>query len=287
MNRLWSCCKNYVSAILLASGFWWAFWYSASTLQDRPRADENTLLRVRLPIPVQLLYAGGDPFLAANLNVFRSLMVDPSITERETYRIQGRLQQDAAQFNPRHEDNYYIAAAILPWNGYVNEAQYILRRAAETRTWDWMPPFFYAFGLWYFQQSMLEAGHWAEVAASRSGEVNARALRAMAAKWYERSSDSRIAKNLIQAMQQQTSDISLKKQLQWRLERLEGLIQLQDAYDAYLKQHASPPSSLDSLVGYAGLQQLPKDPAGLGFQLDSKGAPMLRLPSEKDTDETR
>ncbi|WP_171261806.1 hypothetical protein, partial [Acinetobacter baumannii] len=50
-------------------------------------------------------------FNAMYFNVFRSLMVAASVTEQETYRIQGQLQADAAFFNPRHEDNYYVGAA--------------------------------------------------------------------------------------------------------------------------------------------------------------------------------
>lgn len=280
MNQLY-CFINRHPKLLLGLVLWLIFWLSSSALRDRPRPEENNALRVRLPIPVQLLYAGSDPFLAANLNVFRSMMVEASVTERETYRVQGQLQQDAALFNPRHEDNYYIAAAILPWNGYVNEAQHILKQAAETRTWDWMPPFFYAFGLWYFQHNMTEAGRWAEIAAGRSGEVNARALRAMAAKWYERGDDPKLARALIEAMQQQTQDSSLKQQLQMRLERLEGLILLREAYSAYKAQQGTPPTTLENLLGYAGMNKLPQDPAGLGFRLDKEGRPVLRLLNEK------
>lgn len=270
-----SLCQSRYAVLLLALVAWLIFWLASSALRDRPRPDESSVLRVRLPAPVQLLYAGSDPFLAANLNVFRSMMVESSVTERETYRVQGRLQVDAALFNPRHEDNYYIAAAILPWTGYVDEAQQVLKRAAESRTWDWMPPFFYAFGAWYFQQNMLEAGRWAEVAASRSGEVNARALRAMAAKWYERGDDPQLAKNLIVAMQQNTHDKALKQQLQWRIERLDGLMRLREAQSAYLSQQHSPPPNLESLLGYADLKQLPEDPLGIGYRLNAQGLPVL------------
>lgn len=254
---------------------WLVFWLASSILRDRPRPDESSVLRIRFPLVVQLFYAGGDSFLAANLNVFRSTMVDPNITERETYRIQSRLQLDAALLNPNHEDNYYITAAILPWSGYVNEAQQILKRAAESRTWDWMPPFFYAFDAWYFQHNMLEAGHWAEMAASRSGEVNARALRAMAAKWYELGDDPRIALNLILGMQKQTRDSTLRQQLQLRIERLTGLIRLRDAHAAYIAQHISPPLKLESLIGYSGLNAIPEDPAGIGYELNAQGTPIL------------
>lgn len=253
------------------------FWFTSQALQEHPRsASQAEVLRVRLPAAVQLAYAGGDPWLAANLNVFRSLIVAPTITERETYRVQAQLQLDASLFNPRHEDNYYVAAAILPWNGFVNEAQAVLKRASQYRTRDWMPPFYYAFGLWYFEQRPMEAGRWADIAASRSNATNARALGAIAAKWYEQGDQPQLAHDLIQAMQQQTQDQRLRQQLQWRIDRLEGLIHLRAAHQAWQQQHKNPPPSLQALVGYADLLQIPNDPTGLGYGLDSQGRPILR-----------
>ena len=42
--------------------------------------------------------------------------------------------------NPAHEDNYYVATATLPWNGQVDAAQMILRRATLARQKDSQPP---------------------------------------------------------------------------------------------------------------------------------------------------
>lgn len=258
---------------------WAVFWFAGSQLQDSPRISEQGLLRVRLPELLQLAYAGGDPYLAANLNVFRSMLVEASVTEQETYRVQAQLQVDAARFNPYHEDNYYIAAAILPWNGFVPEAQEVLRRASEARSWDWMPPFFHAFDSWYFEQDMRAAGDWAEIAAARSNAVNAKALRAMAAKWYERGDDPQLARNLITALQEQTRDPDLRLQLQARIDRLDGLLALRAAHAEYLQRNGQPPARLEDLLGHAGLAALPHDPMQLGYGLDATGLPILLLPA--------
>lgn len=258
---------------------WAVFWFAGSQLQDSPRISEQGLLRVRLPAPLQLAYAGGDPWLAANLNVFRSMMVEASVTEQETYRVQAQLQVDAARFNPYHEDNYYIAAAILPWNGFVPEAQEVLRSASEARSWDWMPPFFHAFDSWYFEQDMHAAGDWAEISAARSSAVNAKALRAMAAKWYERGDDPQLARNLIAALQEQTRDPDLRAQLQARIDRLDGLLALRAAHAEYLRVMGGAPVRLEDLLGHAGLAALPHDPMQLGYGLDATGLPILLLPA--------
>lgn len=253
---------------------WGGFAWASLQLRDQPRLDDEGLLRVRLPIPVQLVYAGGDPYLAANLNVFRSLMVDARVRESETYRIQGQLQADAAFFNPRHEDNYYVAAAILPWNGQVAAAQDVLLRAAETREWDMWPPFFYAFNSMYFERDMARAGHWAEVAAERNPR-NAPALKTMAAAWYERGDDPQIALRMLQAMHEQSRDENFRLLLQARMTRLEGLQRLREAATAYQAATGGQVKKLDELVGYAGLEALPRDPMKLGYALNGEGLPVL------------
>lgn len=261
-----------LTVMLLA---WAGFAGTGLLLREHARPDAGAeLLRVRLPIPVQLAYSAGDPFLAANLNVFRSLMVEARVTEGETYRIQGQLQADAAFFNPRHEDNYYVGAAILPWNGQVEAAQTVLLKAAQSREWDMWPAFYYAFNAMYFEHDMLKAGHWAEVAAERHPR-NAAALRDMAAKWYERGDDPEIALNILVAMYDQSKDENLRALLAARIVRLQGLQKLREAADEYRQRNARGPSRLEDLIGYAGIAALPEDPLQLGYLLSSEGQPLL------------
>lgn len=258
--------------VLVAVLSWGAFAYSGLRLHDYERLGQRLeVLRVRLPLLVQLLYSGGDPYLAANLNVFRSVVVDTAVTERETYRIQGQLQADAARFNPFHEDNYYLAAAILPWNGQVDASQDVLLKAARSRTWDMWPAFYYAFNAMYFERDMTTAGRWAEIAAQRSPK-NAPALRSMAAAWYERQNDSTVALDVLRNMHAQSTDKDFRQLLQARIARLEGLLALRAALADYRQQHQSAlPTAWEQLIGYGGLEVFPEDPLGAGYTLDSSG----------------
>lgn len=263
-----------LSLLCMCALGWGVFAWASLQMRDQSRLDAEDVLRVRLPLPVQLAYAGGDPYLAANLNVFRSLMVDSRVRESETYRIQGQLQADAAFFNPRHEDNYYLAAAILPWNGQVVAAQDVLLKATQTRPWDMWPPFFYAFNTMYFERDMARAGHWAEVAAERN-PGNAPALKAMASAWYERGDDPQIALRMLQAMYEQSRDENFRALLEARMERLKGLQRLRDAAAAYRAATGATAQQLPELLGYAGLEALPRDPMELGYALNADGLPVL------------
>lgn len=254
---------------------WALFAWAGLQQRDTVRFEADAgLLRVHLPIPVQLAYAGGDRYLASNLGVFRSLMVDARITESETYRIQGRLQADAAFFNPRHEDNYYVAAAILPWNGQIEAGQQVLLAAAQSRSWDMWPAFYYAFNAMYFEHDMTRAAHWAEVAAQRNPR-NAAALRAMAAKWYERGDDPQVAMNILESMHEQSLDENFRRLLAARMARLSGLIALRKAAEDFRVRNGQGPRRLSELIGYGGLQNLPIDPLKLGYVLPVNGQPQL------------
>ena len=260
--------------LLLCFVGWGLFSWANLELRGHPRIDDEGLLRVRLPQLVQLAYSAGDPWLAANLNVFRGLMVDVSVREAETYRVQGQLQRDAAFFNPLHEDNYYLAAAILPWNGQVEAAQDVLLRASEARHRDMWPPFYYAFNAMYFEHDMTRAARWAELAATRSPDA-APALRAMASAWYERGDDPRVAMEVLEKMFEDSRDENFRKLLSARYIRLRGLLALREAMADYRERHGEAPAQLDQLVGYGALKAVPEDPLRAGYVLDAESQVQL------------
>ncbi|WP_162846657.1 hypothetical protein [Corticibacter populi] len=246
-------------------------------LAPLPRPEQEDVLRVRLPLLLQVFQAGGDRYLAADLNVIRSATVGGSVTDGETYRIQAAIQLDAARLNPRHEDNYYIAAAIVPWQGYVAEAQDILRLASDARPWDMMPPFFYAFNAAYFEHAYDEAGQWAEKAAQRVGEPNATALRTMAAKWYERGDDPDQAIEMIERIKQLNLDAKVLPLLDARIQRLQGLKVLREAAARFQARYGHSPTRLQDLLDAGLLPALPPDPLRIGYVLDAQGVPQLAL----------
>ncbi|WP_068635614.1 hypothetical protein [Thauera butanivorans] len=253
---------------------WVLFSWANLQLRSHPRFDQEDLLRVRLPQLVQLSYSVGDPWLAANLNVFRSLMVDVRVREAETYRVQGQLQMDAAFFNPLHEDNYYLAAAMLPWNGQVEAGQDVLLRASNARQWDMWPAFYYAFNAMYFERDMAKAGQWAEIAATRNPR-NAPALRAMASAWYERGDDPRVAMEILEKMFEDSRDENFRALLSARYRRLQGLLALREAVADYRRRNGSAPRQIEQLIGHGTLQALPDDPLGAGYALDADGQAQL------------
>lgn len=239
------------------------------------RAGESPM-SVALPIPAQLFLASGDRYLAANINVFRAIMVDTNSTpDAETVETQAKLQTAASLLNPAHADNYYLAAATLSWQEQVPSAQYILQNAMNSRPQDLYAGFYLAFNKKHFENDILGAVKVLDQIAQRATGGNKQALTAMAARWSERASDSEEALNLVQIMIRQTRDSALKKYLKQRADRIEGLITLQKAAKRYTEQTGKQLEKLESLIQADILQSIPTDPTGFGYGIDPTGKPIL------------
>lgn len=242
---------------------------------DRPMTRVQEEMHFAIPPVVQLIMTGGDKYLAANIGAFRAVTVGVFQLKPETYRVLADTQVVAAQMNPFHEDNYYTAAAILPWNGEYSAGQRVLQLASNARTTDALPSFFHGFNRFYFEQDYLGAAEDLRLAASRSDEVNKRALLSIAAKWTERGVDAEVALQMIKSMAAETQSRDLRRLLEARITRLEGLLALRTAASRYRANYGHSALSIDRLVEVGLLRAIPVDPMGKGYALDADGVPVL------------
>lgn len=259
-----------------------AFAFATDRLSRDVRESPEEDMLVVVPRFMQVLMTGGDRYLAANVAVVRSLRNNftPNFTF-EHFQAQARVQEDAAWFNPRHEDNYYLAAAFLPWSGHVKEGEEVLQRAADSRPFDMLPPFFLGFDYFYFDQNPALGAQWLYEAANRSDEENRFSLSRIAARWAERGKDAREALRMVNVMQAQAHGGALKRYLALRAQRLEGLVTLQDAAKQYLAMRQMPITRVEDLLHAGLLKQIPPDPLGLGYTVDGQGMPQLVQPPSR------
>lgn len=237
--------------------------YLTATNFRTPRLLKSDELSVAAPVPLQLLASIGDRFLAANVAVWRTLMVGTDNLPRETLKAQARIQEDASFFNPGHEDNYVIATAILPWEGFVAPTQTILRRAAEVRKTDPYAPFFYGFNQIHFLNDAKTAYEYGRLAVSYAQDEQTRqALTVISAAWSERGDDPSTAVRIIRSLADSAKDAGLRHHLLQRARRQEIIIELQASVDAYIRQTNRTPVGLEQLVDSGALSRLPEDPLG-------------------------
>lgn len=259
-----------------------SFGLSTDWLKATPRQVVKVEMQVAVPLFVQVVMAGGDRFLAANLGAIRALVADNFKMAPEQFPIMAKVQSDVSWLNPGHEDNYYVAAAILPWNGEYEAAQRILARATMARPQDYQPAFYYAFNLLQFKKDAIAASAWLRASAERLPEGNNRLqMQILAARWIERAEDPDLAIGVVEALAQQAKRPDFKRYLRLRVERLKALKVLRAAAEQYQLQNGRPISALDDLVTSGILTALPKDSLGIGYSLDGQGNILLSPKSKK------
>lgn len=246
---------------------------SAQTVGRIPKsADLGPELRVTLPLPAQILFAAGDRRLAANFLGFRVLVADTSRMKRDDYAVQARLQTDLSWLSPAHEDNYYIAANILPWGGEVAAAEAVLKRAAQSRPRDWLPLFHIGFIRFHFLRQPAEGAQWLLAAADRASDQQDKwGLQNIAAKWIERGYSLPTAAEMVAAMAKSAPPGGFRTYLQQRSLRLTMLVELRAAAARYKSENGHPLTSLNELVNQGYLKSVPRDPLGIGFRVSPEG----------------
>lgn len=257
-------------------------------LYARPRPPVTLEMQVAMPRFVQVLMAAGDRFLAANLAGFRALVASTETMQAENYRILGIVQSDAAWLNPAHEDNYYIAAAILPWAGEVAAAQYILGQATEGRPFDPLPPFYYGFDELHFRKDPVEGAKWLRIAASHtSDETEQIQLQQMAALWLSKGEDLEFSIRLLRTMARETRHKAFARFLEKRAERLQNLLLLERAIARYTALTREPPKRLQQIVERSILPVIPSDPFSQQYEIDAHGKPQVVQPPAGITGRTK
>lgn len=252
------------------------FAWAVQNLREQPRVRVASEIQVALPLFVQVGMSGGDRYLAANLATIRALITNTSAMTSDQFEILARVQEDASWLNPANEDNYYIAAAVLPWNGRIDEAQQILYRASVARPYDYQPAFLYAFNLFYFKGEIFPAAEWLRRAAEKLDDDEKLALQNIAAKWVDNSLDLDNAIGVVSGLAKQAKRKDFRLYLETRVERLRMLKMLRAKAALFRQQNGRGITSVDELVSSGLIKSLPQDPFNFGFDIDKRGEVVLR-----------
>lgn len=250
---------------------------AVNVLSKQRLALRGPELMVRLPLAAQVMLAGGDRYLAANLAGFRVLVADTFRMKPDEFVIQAMLQKDISWLNPAHEDNYYIAAAILSEPHLVPAAQYVLRRAADARPRDWTPLFYYAFNLYHFEKNPAAAAHALLEGVSRTDDVAEQwGLQALAARWIERGYRTGEAARIVGRMAEEAPPGGFRRYMKMRTERLLQLDRLTVLAKEYRTVRGQALARIEDLVDAGLIDRIPVDPLGIGFAVDQSGEPIFR-----------
>lgn len=266
-----------VVGLIAYSVFGWA----TLRMDAQPRHYREEGLSVQPSIPLQVYMALGDRYLAASFGAFRAISIGGGHLDATSAKVMGQIQRDVGFLNPWHEDNYYTAAAVLPWEDQLEAAQYVLRQATDARKQDLLPPFYYGFNLQQFEGDFVGAAKAATIAASRTSRIGEQnALLDIAAKWGEREATPDLAIKAIEAVQAQSKDAGLIGYLEGRKQRVKNLYRLRQLAQQYEKMHGKPLARVDELISSGMIDRIPEDPLAPGGYVLNKGVivPRIYLP---------
>lgn len=252
--------------------------FAAVTLQLNrlPRSLAPDQLDVAIAPPVQVMLAGGDRYLAANMNTVRLIVLNVLELDKRDYPILAKVHKDVAFLHPCQEDNYYIGQAFLPWIGELDAADEVLTAAMRCRSWDVTPGYFLAFNAFYFHKDYTRAGQLFAEIAPRGDDGQRDHLLYMASKFYEKGEDLEFAAAVIRNLEKSAVNKQLKLFLEARARRVEVLASLRNAAAAYSRQAGRPVRDLQELVSAGFLDRIPDDPLGKGYDIGGNGVIQLR-----------
>jgi len=188
---------------------------------------------------------------------------------REFYNI----LDTSTDLDPYFQDPYYMANAFLPWDaGMIRETNALLDKGTRARTWDWSLPFFSGFNYFYFLQDNDKASERLMEASRRPGAPTLFA--SLASKLAFKANKIENSILFLEEMIQQADDESTKKEFETRLKAYQAILVLEQAVDVYRRKFKRAPTTIEELIKRNIIAELPKDPYGGKFYMDSQGSVM-------------
>lgn len=253
--------------------------FAASVFQrtDAMRQQPDPGVAVVVPPALQVLLYGGDRYLAADLQAMRAVISAGGMRPDEAgFRARGHLV--ASQLNPCHEDNYWIGNSELTWGGGPDEAYTLTRRAMNCRLWDPWPAFFHGFNNFFFRRDIVAARAALEVGASRADEKTAAAFRNFAiGMLLQEAENASIALEMVRVEAARTEEPRLRRLLEQRVKRLEGLVALRRAHQEFRSRFGRELNRPQELIDHGLLSGPPEDPTGLGYVFENGEFNLARL----------
>lgn len=162
--------------------------------------------------------------------------------------------------DPYFSDPYVLATGLLAWDaGRPQEANRLLKKGIEHRTWDWRLQFYVGFNSFYFLQDYASASDYIMAAAQMAGSPAYLATLGARLAYY--GGQSRTALLFLEEMLEDAADPMMQQRLQMRHLALQRAVILEDALERFRQTEGRIPE-FSELVDAGYLDELPVDPYG-------------------------
>jgi hypothetical protein len=246
----------------------------SSYMQNKPFAEK--VANVPSVNLLQFMSADHKQLVGASLVMevlvyFGGLMdQDPSKIEvPPDYPAMSRLIHASVKLDPYNMDSYYFAQSMLVWDvGQIKLANDLLIYGMKYRTWDWYLPFFAGFNYAYILKDYEPAARYYKLAGKLSGQP---LFVKLAGRYMHEAGQTDLGIIYLIAMVESARNPAIKKTYELRLEALQAVRIIELARDAYRQGNGRQQTSLEELLQAGYLKDVPEDPYGGSFYLDSEG----------------
>jgi len=175
------------------------------------------------------------------------------------------------ELDPYFEDPYQMGNALLTWDaGMITEANTLLKKGVEARSWDWQLPFFLGFNKFYFLNEGKSAADYLLLAYKRPGAWPF--LPTLASRLYNSEGRTKAAIAFLLNFWESEKDPRIKKEYELRITALKGVMEIEDAVRRFQKKSRTYPKNLAALLQAGLIKAIPKDPYGGVFYLGENGS---------------
>ena len=244
--------------------------------QQREEIRQGTAAGYVLPSQFSRILAFGHKglvsdylFLKAMTFVGERFLEEQALVE-EDWEYLVALLDTVTDLDPYFRDPYVFGQGFLTWEaGKIEEANRLLRKGLKHRPKDWRFPFYIGFNCFYFLGDYAKGGDYIMAAARIPGSPSYLPVLAGRLSYY--GGQSKTGLLFLEELLAETTDPRLRGQLETRLTALQRAVMLEAILDAFIAEYERPPTSLDELVTAGYLDEVPPDPYGGEWIIDSKG----------------
>ncbi|MFZ3209073.1 MAG: hypothetical protein WA140_09600 [Geobacteraceae bacterium] len=251
----------------------------STTASQRKMLPQDSGTSYILPSPILKITALEFDGLAADFLFLKALTFYGGTLERkERPRIQEQewrwmyeVLNAATDLDPYFYDPYYFANSNFTWEAHmVKEANTLLAKGNRYREWDWTIPFFLGFNEFYFFHDNAKASEYFMQAAQRPDAPPIAA--SLATRMAYKGNRAEVAILFLQETLNKTKDKTTRKELEIRMEVLQGVLALEQAVEVYKGKHGKLPHGLKELQAKGFIAHIPADPYGGEFYIDKDGS---------------
>ena len=168
--------------------------------------------------------------------------------------------ESITDLDPYFLDPYLLAEGFLTWEArQYEEANRLLEKGVENRTWDWNLPYFVGFNYFYFLHDYKNGANYVMKASKIHGAPGF--LPTLASRLAYYGGKTKTAVLFLKGLLFDTKDPYLRKSLQLRLLALERAELIEEAVQKFKEDHGRLPKTKE-LVNDGYLDEMPIDPYG-------------------------